>query len=1011
MKNQERFKQNLEKWAPLNLDAAQKLATLECQEVFVCQNEDGQLNLKRTLEGSIQYFHSTHSPLREAQQWFLTLDLKNTLVLYIYGIGLGYYFDVVEEWLKEDPKRYVVFLEDNLEVIKCFLETERATEFLKNKQTKLFYFSWDTSYFSFGLITSFFSLAPFKISFLKFYEKSETTHVQEFYARIAFFHDSRLGTSAEFLALAPGGFIANYYKNLLELPRSKLELKMKGHFKDIPAIICGAGPSLAKNIHVLKNLQDKALIMAGGTAMNVLNGAGIIPHFGLGIDPNPAHYNRLISNTAFEEPFFYRQRMFYRALKVIHGERIYVTGAGGYRLPAWFEEKLGIPQVNPIEEGHNVVNFNLAIAKELGCNPILIVGVDLAYSDNLSYAPGIVRHAIHEPRDAFLTKYSHEELLVKDDVNGVPVHTLWKWVNESLWFSQFASRNPELTLLNCTEGGIGFTRVPNMKLADAAKKYLTKNFDFSSMVHGEIQNSALPENLTFEKILENFEVFARSLLHSESFCSTLMFELGKLFQETQTEEYVPQNEQPAIIKEYLDKLEAEDAYKFLLQDYKEKYLEIFFPRLHFIESDSTLYTEKEIRIKRLIFDICLYTFLAKVARHNINIISNILSGVVNDSTKPVAKPAKKTLSMKEELWNQIENAKKNDHYSFQNNRLQITDPELGLDYKKNCVCEEKSSFYPNGAVKSKVYRHGEKFHGPAFFYAENGQHLAENWYIDGLLEGKGWFYYPSGALYALKRYRKGLLNGRQEYYYQNGFPKSVIFYKDGLIDNEMILFHDNGRIKREMHFTNGKRNGLERMWNEDGMLMLEANYKNDAAIGTAREWHANGNLAKEITYSENSDELKVKQWQENGVPVGVMQEARGKDYFDLVTNHSTILNTSLQNIYQNLISIAPSIPEQKSDDKSTAIEQDLLVLKQEMDKLSKYSQEILVMGGYEGKNPKEALWKTPEVEKMIRAQLDGVSQQLADSANITQENLKDLFEKIGRMKTEDDPDNPNNPPS
>lgn len=86
------------------------------------------------------------------------------------------------------------------------------------------------------------------------------------------------------------------------------------------------------------------------------------------------------------------------------------------------------------------MNFNLSIAKDLGCNPILVVGVDLAYSDNLSYAPGLVRHAIQDPKEAFLTKYSHEELLIKNDINGVPVNTLWKWVNESLWYAQFASK-------------------------------------------------------------------------------------------------------------------------------------------------------------------------------------------------------------------------------------------------------------------------------------------------------------------------------------------------------------------------------------------------------------------------------------------------------------------------------------------------------------------------------------------------------------------------------------------
>lgn len=1006
MTNEERFKENLERWAPLNKEAAEKLKSLDCKSVFLCQNEDGELNLKKVSGDFIQYFHSTTSPLREAQQWFLGLNLKNISVLYVYGIGLGYYYDIVQEWLKEDPRHHVVFMEDNLEVIKYFLETERATEFLKNKQARLFHFLWESSYFSFQFVTSLFSLIPFKVSALQFYEVNEPKHMTEFHARIDFFHDVRLGTGAEFLNLGPGGFIPNYYKNLLELPHSKLELKMIGHFKDVPAIICGAGPSLAKNIHILKNLQDKALIMAGGTAMNVLNGAGIMPHFGLGIDPNPAHFNRLISNIAFEEPFFYRQRMYHRALQMIHGERILVTGASGYRLPAWFQEKLEIPKTNEIAEGHNVVNFNLSIAKELGCNPILIVGVDLAYSNNLSYAPGLVRHALQDPKDAFLTKYSHEELLVKHDINGAPVNTLWKWINESLWFAQFASSNPQITLLNCTEGGIGFVRVPNVKLADAAEKYLTQSYDFSSLIHGEVQNSSLPEGLTLPKVLDNIEIITTSMLHCESYCGSLIFEFGKLLQKLQEEESLPEIYKTPLIEEHLAKLEAEDGYKFLLQDYKERFLELLYPKHHFLETDRNFYTEKEAWIKRTIFDISLYTFLSKVARYNVNVIGASVKDVLQEKPKKPAQPSKKNDALKEKFLAEREKAQKSEQYSFQNNYLKIIDPELGLNYKKNCVCEVKNQLYPNGAIKSNVHIHKGKLHGPAAFYAENGQVLAQNWYIDGHLDGKGWFYYSSGELYAIKRYRKGHLDGRQEYYYKNGLPKSVLYYKEGLIDNEVVLFHENGKLKREMHFKEGKRDGIERMWNEEGMLLIEAEYKENTPVGKAREWYPNGNLAKEVIYEEESENFEIRQWKESGELVSA-DDTRGKDYFDLVSRYSKSLNTSLQNIYKTLVNIAPTLPEKKHGDESTTIEEDLLVLRQEMDKLNKFNQTLLTMGGYEGKNPKEAVWKTPEAEKLLRAQLAGISEKLSEMANITQVNLKDLFDKMEQLRKQDEHDDKN----
>lgn len=1007
MEQEERFLDNLKRWSSLNNDVAQKLPSLECKEVFLCENDDGQPNLKKITGSGTQYFHSRISPFQESQQWFLSLDLKDTTILYVYGIGLGYYYDILKNWLKEDNKRFVIFLEDNLEVIKYFLQTERGSDFLKNIQVKLFHFFWETSYFSINFISSLFSLMPFKISALKFYEQTELKRITELHARLAFFHDVRFGISAEFLSFNPLGFISNFYKNLSELPNSKLELKMIGHFKGIPAIICGAGPSLAKNIDVLKTLQDKALIMAGGTAMNVLNGAGIRPHFGLGIDPNPSHYNRLISNIAFEEPFFYRQRMYHPALKMIHGERIFVTGAGGYRLPAWFEDRFEIPKVEPIEEGHNVVNFNLSIARELGCNPIIIVGVDLAYSDNLSYAPGLVRHALQDPKNAFLTKYSHEELLVKNDINGVPVNTLWKWVNESLWFAQFASRNPELLLLNCTEGGIGFSHVPNMRLADAAEKYLTQIFDFSAIIHGEIQNSSLNKDLSQQTILDNLEIIGRSLLRCEGICSTLMFEFGKLFEKVQSEETVPENYLSPLMQDNITQLEDEDAFKFHLQDYKERFLEVMFPRLHFLESDTLLFTEKEILTKRTYFDMTLYQFLSKVARHNLNIMKEIFSKAVAESKKAPLEPSKKALSWKKKLFSEREKAKKKEIYRFQAGQFEIIDPEMHLNYKKNCTCNGKGTFYSNGAPKTQLFMLEQKFHGPSFFYGEKGNLLALNWYIEGFLEGKGTFYYPSGELYALKRYKHGKLHGRQEYYYLNGLPKSILYYKDGLIDNELILFHPNGQMKREMHFLKGKRNGMEKMWNSDGVLILEARYKDNIPIGIAREWHPNGNLSKEIIYEKNSENFNIRQWREDGTLIS-SELAQEKDYFDYVAQHSKTLNDSLQNIYKTLVNIAPSIPMQKKTKDITTIEEDLFALKQAMDKLNKFNQEILTIGCFDGKNPKEAIWKTPEVKKLIQKQLDSVNKTLTDATKDTQMNLQDLFNKMNPLEPDQsDKNSPN----
>src|SRR5690606_32776531 len=102
---------------------------------------------------------------------------------------------------------------------------------------------------------------------------------------------------------------------------------------------------------------------------------------------NPAQYTRLSQNTGYEVPFFYRNRMYHDAFRVIHGSRLYITGSGGYDTAEYFEKKLGIKGGEEIDEGHNVVNFCVEVAHEMGCDPIIFVGMDLAFTGMDTYAP------------------------------------------------------------------------------------------------------------------------------------------------------------------------------------------------------------------------------------------------------------------------------------------------------------------------------------------------------------------------------------------------------------------------------------------------------------------------------------------------------------------------------------------------------------------------------------------------------------------------------------------------
>lgn len=452
--------------------------------------------------------HSNVDPVAEAQKWFADLHLKNVGVIFIYGVGLGYYYRAAQEWLKQSPHHYLVFIENDLQVIHRLLESENGTALLNNPQAALYFYQEENS-LSPSLNNILLPYAPYD-----FVITSLVSLEAEFNSKLK----SQIGFMANMNNISLGEYknyglnmVRNFLKNYLTLPKSYLANGLIDKFKGVPAIICGAGPSLDKNIDILATLGDRALIFAGGTALNALNSRGVMPHFGVGIDPNPDQFTRLVMNHAYELPFIYRLRMLHEALEMVHGERLYVMGTHGYGLAKWLEDYLGFPPSEGIEDGFNVLNFSVGLAKAMGCSPIITVGVDLAYTNGQSYASGIVSHPLHDRKNNFRTKNIQEDLLSKKDVNGEDVYTLWKWVGESMWYSMFAFNHPHITLINATEGGIGFKNALNSSLADVRDSLLTRQYDLNTRIQGEIQNSLLPAKATLPNILDGLNILLVSL--------------------------------------------------------------------------------------------------------------------------------------------------------------------------------------------------------------------------------------------------------------------------------------------------------------------------------------------------------------------------------------------------------------------------------------------------------------------------------------------------------------------
>lgn len=601
-----------------NIKAYRELTPDSAKVVELCDDSAYDFNLSRTNEQGLecitganrQSVYSNYSPTKEAERWFKSLNLEGVQVLYVFGVGLGYYYLAAKKWLEEKPDRYLVFIEDDPAMIKMFLKTSLASEFLDSPQVQLhLILNNEHESVVISWLTWHFILLKVEVSCLDYYRKSKDA----IFARLslALLHQTAHdGSLANEYLYCNELFFENFYQNTLKMPQLFHGNRLFGKFKGIPAIICGAGPSLSKVADQLGDLKNHALLLAGGSAINALEPYGISAHFAGGIDPNQSQKKRAHKASSFELPFFYRNRWNCESLHLSHGPKLYLNGCGGYSIASWLEHELDIEGAQ-VEEGHNVINFLIEVARYLGCNPIILVGMDLAFTGDCRYAKGVVANEK-------LSKERIEELnaISRKDIFGNYVSTLRKWIVESEWIGSYAKNNPQMRFINATEGGLGFPGVENLSLREVKKQLLTESYDLCSWVSQEIQMSKVNE-VSQKKVLNALSKVSKSLKECANYCEQLDKEINKI--ETRIKKGKSQQAlfSSPKLKEIEEQLSSEPAYKYILKELNSVRLRILERTMTERLRDKSMSGSTQKRLEKIKINKDRIYFLKKVAKSNL----------------------------------------------------------------------------------------------------------------------------------------------------------------------------------------------------------------------------------------------------------------------------------------------------------------------------------------------------------------------------------------------------------
>lgn len=457
--------------------------------------------MKFSAEGRTVYIHSKYDPVREAQQQAAELTLGVQTTYFVFGLGLGYLPKALLARMGED--NHLVVFEPNQFAYNHFVNDAENREFLEDPRVLVALY--DTPQKIAIILNTFYdSTTAYKRNFVHFmpvYKELYVKQCRDFAVAIKNqIYDCALAMNTN--TIFSDIWFRCQIDNSQFLRRSYAGLRTAEQCQGRPAIVVSAGPTLAKNIDLLHELKGKALILCVDTAYKPLTQHGIQPDFVVTIDAQPKVMRKFADTDIFDQDLITSYMCATDVLKA-HRGRIAAVSEKHVYLDRCYDE-LGIELLNA-HSGGSVACTALSVAKELGADPIVMVGQDLAYTNEQSHIAGTAFY--HEGVAAV-----SQGMLEVESVDGGTVYTTHNLNSYRNWIESFAAVNEDVEVIDATEGGALIRGTRCLTLQEVLDTYCQEPLD----VAGLKESVFAPESRTATKeqylgFLEDMVASARYL--------------------------------------------------------------------------------------------------------------------------------------------------------------------------------------------------------------------------------------------------------------------------------------------------------------------------------------------------------------------------------------------------------------------------------------------------------------------------------------------------------------------
>ncbi|EAL5039956.1 motility associated factor glycosyltransferase family protein [Campylobacter jejuni] len=534
--NQNLFLKNTQALFEADQILAYKLRALKKNDFKIQQNENG-INF---IKDDTALYKNPNQELLENLTLFKS-EYEKYPVLFFYGFGNGMFYKALCE--NKNHKHIIVF-EDELEILALAFHLFDFSKELKNEHLILFH----TTSITTAQLTTLFMYEYIQKSVKIFNLFIHSDFYLKFYAHQIQELNKKLIENIRFIVLAKGNDPYDSIIGIKHMLNNLPKLLNHGIFQNFlkerkqkvkNAIIVSTGPSLIKQLPLLKKYANKATIFCADSAYPILAKHDIKPDYVCMLERDD------IVSKCFDNDFkeFDKGILFILA-SVVHKEVIEFLERNNreYMLahrPLHFAVSLNLKEFGYIGVGASVANMAYELAASLRHENIIFIGQDLAYAEDGS----------SHPREHI---YGNEGEKIRGEVytlayggeKQVRTQLTWNLFRQAFEKDIFwAKEKLKINTYNCTEGGArieGAIEKPFKELCETLlKEDLKKPFDLPKILEkNEIKNKFLQ---TQKLLIKNVEQSEKFIKKCQNELKKLDFELGKSQLNLQTLIKIKQN--------------------------------------------------------------------------------------------------------------------------------------------------------------------------------------------------------------------------------------------------------------------------------------------------------------------------------------------------------------------------------------------------------------------------------------------------------------------------------------